>query len=663
MVRVWWRHALVWLAAACLVLLAGCAPNAIHRSRMAQATADAAVTPESLKAFAGDCHWRVGQPNPYAVGGPGCSTHSVESSDQHALFFVEFDEQGRMYDDRQFDQLFSYLDGRVNCGADLSIVVFVHGWRHNAQHDDGNVALAREVLTFTFQGERAGRHPNQLRNRTGEAEAASTTPCVGAPADQQAREVVGIYVGWRGKSMDGGRNALLQNWELPSVFDRKNVAQSVAIGSVRELFSRLRVFQYRVNGNENLCDQGAEPFQCKRVRMLIVGHSFGGLLVFNAVSPSIMDSLNAGAGVRTDAPGACLEAPEELGPGERPAPRGARPAGAEQRSALVRSFADLIVLINPAIEGVRFEPLHQALQRRMRSRDNPICPNQKPVLVVVTADNDYATRYAFRAVRAFSTLLEDDSPQGLVHEDAADKLAMRRREEQQSSINTMGHVERFQTHDLVGVERLLQQAAEPGAAGPALPALQAYCAAPAADALDGALKACRCGPRRWLGYVAESVAAGRYNCPAYVEELNTAEAMTGTFSALLPSAGAGLAEGQSLYQTERWRQAYCGGAVLAQRGPFQARDERGEVIAKPWAGTRVIPNSPIWMVKSYDKGIVNNHSGIETMPLKLFIRQVYHDISIMNFDRRSFDRLNLDANRDFRAECSQPLAEPKAGTP
>lgn len=95
---------------------------------------------------------------------------SVEVHHNFLLGIIEFREDGLAFDKSQLD----LIDNRLRETAKERppvIVVFVHGWRHNASVCDENVTCFREILAAL-------------------ADAAS----------QSRRPVIGIYLGWRGLS-------------------------------------------------------------------------------------------------------------------------------------------------------------------------------------------------------------------------------------------------------------------------------------------------------------------------------------------------------------------------------------------------------------------------------------------------------------------------------
>jgi hypothetical protein len=89
-------------------------------------------------------------------------------------------------------------------------------------------------------------------------------------------------------------------------------------------------------------------------------------------------------------------------------------------------IGDLVVLVNPAFEGARYESLRAAAQRGQQYDKD-----QLPVSIVLTSRADGATRYAFPIARWLSTFFE--------RKEGAQDDAI---------IKTVGHNERYITHDL-----------------------------------------------------------------------------------------------------------------------------------------------------------------------------------------------------------------------
>lgn len=295
-----------------------------------------------------------------------CWRRAREERRHYDSFFIEFDDQGWIRDSAQpraasepagdfLDRFFAQLEEihRAQGAGGVSLIVFVHGWHHNAAAGDDNVVQFRRLLRDLDVAER------------------QTTPAGEAPM-----RAVGLYVGWRGQSLD------LPYLEHLSFWERKNTAERVAQGSVRELFSRLDRFH----------DQHRQPQGgLGAVRMLTVGHSFGGLITYEALG------------------GEFLRSAVDAGQPGQPLSR----------------MGDLVVLVNPALEGARFEPLRAAGQRQSYA------PGQLPSLIVATSTGDLATRVAFPAARRLSTLFETtEGPQS------------------DSIVRTVGHNPRYITHRL-----------------------------------------------------------------------------------------------------------------------------------------------------------------------------------------------------------------------
>jgi hypothetical protein len=308
-----------------------------------------------------------------------CWHRAIEERADYDLLFVEFDDQGWMqgsHDPSQpkgRDQLDAFIqtmrrlydENRTN---GLSLAVYIHGWHHNADARDSNVGNFRRLLRDLSVVEGARK--------------------LGKPAEGSGPRVVGVYVGWRGESISVPPLNRLTFWS------RKNAAERVAQGSVRELLARLDFVRDR--GRTNLAfdafrktDQPGDG--SRNVKMLTIGHSFGGLIAYSALSSEFL-----------------------------------RAAVRSSDEDYTSRLGDLVIIVNPAIEGARYEPLLVA-GRRIAS----LKPNQLPIVIVATSTADTATGVAFPAARMFSTLFERKPG---AQADAATK--------------TVGHNLRYTTHTL-----------------------------------------------------------------------------------------------------------------------------------------------------------------------------------------------------------------------
>ena len=263
-----------------------------------------------------------------------CAAHSLE---QHPLpdfpgrffllGFVEFDDQGKPYIRDQIDTLFSRIEEEARY-KDLSIIVYVHGWKHNDMPGDSNVAAFRGLLRQMAEME--------LRR---------------APTYWPAREVVGIYVGWRGLSFDAGEVG-----EDLTFWARMAAAHRVAEGSVREVLAHAKALRDAI-------DRSSWPHHRdpRSTRMVTIGHSFGGLIVYTALSQYFLDQA-----VRTSA----ADYARSLA--------GNQPTAVDRRAKEIAGYGDLVIVVNPAIEAMRFEPIREVIENRRRA--GQLCPRSEPGL-------------------------------------------------------------------------------------------------------------------------------------------------------------------------------------------------------------------------------------------------------------------------------------------
>lgn len=406
---------LSWLAAAWLLAaLSGCAPNVAYRSHLVDLDKDTR------------CQRPAASPRDAASSTSACDSVTPESvQERYELHFVEFDDQGWLFPptataataatgpaarptdgadtpaqsapDNQIDNLMDRLTFLLGQGEDLSIVVFVHGWKHNAHADDVNVREFRALLEAEGAEERDRAGPG------------------GKP-----RKVVGVYVAWRGKSW-----AISDPLLSLTFWARKEAARRVSIGSSRELFARLQALRAYYNdarqGGGALQTGAASERQRARprIRTLMIGHSFGGLILYAAMSGPLIESLAA----QRDLAGKGKETNKDKDSGARD-------------MALAERPADMILLINPAFEASRYEALYRVAQRYRPTQYQP------PLLVSVTSIKDWATGIAFPIGRSVNTLFERETTN----------------EQGTAMKKTPGHIDHYLTH------RLHAQAPVPGSA-------------------------------------------------------------------------------------------------------------------------------------------------------------------------------------------------------
>ncbi len=353
-----------------------------------------------------------------------------EQEGDYYLSFVEFDDQGWFTDRRQMEALFTLLKDieLKNKEADghILIQVYAHGWKHNASACDNNVLcfsrllertdLAeknREVTRYTLK-EMDKLLTEEMRQKIQEQSPEVRKMSRGFLLQQvqenlkkmppetrdkelgkiKPRTVVGVYLGWRGLPFDTALNNL-------SFWSRKDTAARVGSGGVFELLTRLK--DYRD------IRQGHKSADANKTQLVITGHSFGGLVIYSALSHALMERA---AKTMTDADGAI-------------------------RYDVAKSFGDFVMLVNPAFEGSLYEPLFNITTNRcydtLRDKSEKLVrPIQKPVMMIVTSEADDATGIAFPVGRALDTLFQ--------HKGSA--------EQGDSMRKTIGHDERYKTHDL-----------------------------------------------------------------------------------------------------------------------------------------------------------------------------------------------------------------------
>ncbi len=243
--------------------------------------------------------------------------------------YVEFDEQGKLFPNAgQVDQatnLIRALKGPTD--RKLNVVFFVHGWKNNASEASGNVWGFRRMLDS-----------------------------IACQVNDPEAPTLGIYIGWPGAAANAG--GFFTFW------NRQAVGQTVGSGELSDVLKRL------------LKEVKGEGYAGKSTA-IVVGHSFGGLVLERAIIKLLneqLDQLQAGGSI------------------EPP--------------------ADLTVLLNEAGPAAQAKPLLERLTKDKITLEDA-AGNQYPLLVSMTSTGDAATKIAFAGSNYFSRPKAETFPRDL----------------------------------------------------------------------------------------------------------------------------------------------------------------------------------------------------------------------------------------------------------
>jgi hypothetical protein len=297
--------------------------------------------------------------------------NSPPSQHRVPVAYVEIDEQGYFHDRNQIERVLELVRGGAR---PKYVVVYIHGWHHNAGGEDDNVRRFKCALS-------------NLQEIDSNLE----------------EEVVGIYIGWRGESLALPLLRYLTFW------DRKSTSEEIGRGSLVEFLTVL--------------ERTAKPTPRSRNKLMLIGHSFGASVAFNAIGQTLM--------VRF-----LLDA-------EKLASRNPSPTHSQSKPGLLTGYGDLVVLVNPAIEATRLMPFFGSLSEHTAKEPFLFTLGQPPRLVILSSEGDWATRGTFPTARAFSTLFE-------LYRDLSVQTPYGGRmgfDQRQLDRQTMGNVESLYTHE------------------------------------------------------------------------------------------------------------------------------------------------------------------------------------------------------------------------
>lgn len=321
-----WRVASLVALPTLLSFALGCIA---HRQYAAPAARDQAHL--SLQENPRDC----AQPEP----------HAERSKVDCRLVIVEFDDQGSFWNPTQLTNAKAEIVSRSRRDPNepekqAIVIVFIHGWNHDARPTDKNLQSFERVLADVAWVESVS---------------------AGRPSP---RSVVGVFLSWRGQSL---AKPLHVPW---SIQNRKAAAERVARVSAGHTIHRLVAW---TKGTRE--GTGLQPFEKEaplapepdfdgnpRSVFVVVGHSLGGLILENTLLRSLTH---------------------------------------ETDDFSVAFPADLAVLVNPANEAILAQQFVQALEKAPpaiihREGEGETERWSGPGVVSVTSKGDRTTRLWFR---------------------------------------------------------------------------------------------------------------------------------------------------------------------------------------------------------------------------------------------------------------------------
>ncbi|WKC36731.1 hypothetical protein QYM18_20070 [Ectopseudomonas chengduensis] len=220
-----------------LLLLAGCTQGTPYRTERDTLPGRDGVMPDE---------------KPITVPAPELGPEvECNVDDTRCVQFVEFDEHGNAESREQFNK--GLTAAKAAAQKNGVVVVYIHGWHHNAAVGDTDIANFHKLL--------AGIDSN--------------------------KSATGIYVGWRGESIKSNEIlGFLPSYGL-TFWGRKDTAHDIGnAGAVAELLRTLS--DIRSNNPES--------------RLLIIGHSFGAAMLYSAMSDAIAEQIRRDCQRRADFP-------------------------------------------------------------------------------------------------------------------------------------------------------------------------------------------------------------------------------------------------------------------------------------------------------------------------------------------------------------------------
>jgi hypothetical protein len=257
-----------------------------------------------------------------------------------SLAVIEFDEMGELWRpenppagstvDPGRDQLNRALDAiraAVSASPHAIVLVFTHGWKNNAAEDNGNAAGLARVVQYLAQ-----------------------TYC--EPA-------VGVFLAWRGNLI----SEYMPVAQTFSYFNREKAAIRIPGSAFTDVLNQIVVTAHTL-------PPGASGEV--RPKVILVGHSFGGLIMERALSQATLSKIPLG----DSSPGTALD------------------VGCGRTAQIQTSLPDLTLFVNSAAAATEAKQMLDFLKAEHIHYTNCDSKAPRPLFISISSSSDAATRFA-----------------------------------------------------------------------------------------------------------------------------------------------------------------------------------------------------------------------------------------------------------------------------
>lgn len=179
-------------------------------------------------------------------------------------------------------------------------------------------------------------------------------------------QVVAIYVSWRGKTMPTGLSHALTFW------GRKAVSEEIGRGELAKIIFEL--------------EKVLKPNDKAHGKLILSGHSFGASALYNAVGQELLSRFYTSL------------KEQEMNKDEK---------------VEIRGVGDIVILLNPAIQALRFRSLRETIYEKAVQRPNIFENNKAPIFMMVATEDDLPVETAFPIGRTISHFLSHNDSKTL----------------------------------------------------------------------------------------------------------------------------------------------------------------------------------------------------------------------------------------------------------